>query len=306
MKPGHAVAQQAKIAVVVLNYNSADHTLRCLEAIRAKSSVQPEIVVVDNASASADRAKLGALTGVKRVDSPRNLGFSGGMMLGARHTQADYCLLLNSDCAFQNDVLGILHDFMQTHPDAALCGTAMLDGSGQPRSSFNYFPSLWHSLFGYGFSKLLNPRRYPDRRARHTVPLEVDVVSGAAMFLRCTVLSELGGLDTGYFLYCEEEDYALRVQRAGLQTWLLPQAEIMHVGGASSQGAELKPRLQQEFYISFCRYLRLHYTPAYGTAFRLVTALKLLKRALTGRVPFALVGFVLRGAPESASLRHQA
>ena len=303
-----AVAQQAKIAVVVLNYNSADHTLRCLEAIRARSAVQPEIVVVDNASAPADREKLKPLTreGVKLIDAPRNLGFSGGMMLGARHTQADYCLLLNSDCAFQNDVLGILQGFMQSHPDAALCGAAMLDESGEPRSSFNYFPSLAHSLFGYGLSKLLNPRRYPDRRARHTEPLEVDVVSGAAMFMRCTVMAELGGLDTGYFLYCEEEDYALRVRRAGLQTWLVPEARIMHVGGASSQGAELKPRLQQEFYISFCRYLRLHYTPAYGFAFRLVTALKLLKRALTGRAPFALAGFVLRGGPESASLRHQA
>lgn len=302
------MAQQAKIAVVVLNYNSADHTLRCLEAIRAKSAVQPAIVVVDNASAPADRKKLDPLArnGVKLIDAPRNLGFSGGMMLGARHTHADYCLLLNSDCAFDNDVLGILHDFMQAHPDAALCGAAMLDESGQPRSSFNYFPSLWHSLFGYGLSRLFDPRRYPNRRTQHTQPLQVDVVSGAAMFMRSTVSAELGGLDTGYFLYCEEEDYALRVQRAGWQTWLVPEARIMHVGGASSQGAELKPRLQQEFYISFSRYLRLHYTPAYGFAFRLVTALKLLKRALTGRAPFGLVGFVLRGAPESASLRHQA
>jgi len=302
------MAQQAKIAVVILNYNSADHTLRCLDALRARSSVLPEIVVVDNASAPADRAKLASLarSGIKLVDSGKNLGFSGGMMLGARHTQADYCLLLNNDCEFRNDVLGILQDFMQAHPEAALCGAAMLDESGQPRSSFNYFPSLWHSLFGYGLSRLLNPRRYPSRRARHTEPLEVDVVSGAAMFLRCSVLAELGGLDTGYFLYCEEEDYALRVRRAGWKTFLVPKAEIMHVGGASSQGAELKPRLQQEFYISFCRYLRLHYTPAYGFAFRLVTALKILKRALTGRVSFALVGFVLRGAPESASLRRQA
>ena len=302
------MADQIKTAVVVLNYNSADHTLRCVEAIRARSKVQPEIVVVDNASAPADRAKLSHLTqsGVRLVDSGRNLGFSGGMMLGARHTHADYCLLLNSDCEFRNDVLGILQDFMQAHPEAALCGASMLDESGKPRSSFNYFPSLWHSLFGYGLSRLLNPRRYPDRRARHSEPLQVDVVSGAAMFLRCTVLAELGGLDTGYFLYCEEEDYALRVRRAGWQTWLVPEAEIMHVGGASSRGAEFKSRLQQEFYISFCRYLRLHYTPAYGFAFRLVTALKLLKRALMGRAPFALIGFVLRGAPESASLRRQA
>ena len=302
------MARQAKIAVVILNYNSAEHTLRCLAALRAQSRVVPEIVVVDNASAPADLQKLSRLaqSGVQLIRSRKNLGFSGGMMLGAQHTDADYVLLLNSDCEFRNDVLSILGSFMQAHPDAALCGAAQVDESGKPRSSFNYFPSLAHSLFGYGLSRLMNPRRYPDRRAEHAEPLQVDVVSGAAMFMRCTVLKELGGLDTGYFLYCEEEDYALRVRRAGLQTWLVPGAEIMHVGGASSQGAELKPRLQREFYISFCRYLRLHYSPAYVLAFRLVTALKLSKRALTGRVPFGLVGFVLRGAPDAASLRHQA
>ena len=302
------MARQAKIAVVILNYNSAEHTLRCLAALRAQSRVVPEIVVVDNASAPADLKKLSRLaqSGVQLIRSRKNLGFSGGMMLGAQHTDADYVLLLNSDCEFRNDVLSILGSFMQAHPDAALCGAAQVDESGKPRSSFNYFPSLAHSLFGYGLSRLMNPRRYPDRRAEHAEPLQVDVVSGAAMFMRCTVLKELGGLDTGYFLYCEEEDYALRVRRAGLQTWLVPGAEIMHVGGASSQGAELKPRLQREFYISFCRYLRLHYSPAYVLAFRLVTALKLSKRALTGRVPLGLVGFVLRGAPDAASLRHQA
>ncbi len=101
----------AKTAVVILNYNSAEHTLRCLAALRAMSKVLPEIVVVDNASAPADREKLTpqAMSGVKLIHSPKNLGFSGGMMLGARHTQADYVLLLNSDCEFQNDVLGNLN-----------------------------------------------------------------------------------------------------------------------------------------------------------------------------------------------------
>ena len=258
------MAQQAKIAVVILNYNSADHTLRCLEALRSHSTSLPELVVVDNASAPEDQAKLEPLArqGVKLVLSPRNLGFSGGMMLGFSQVRdADYCLLLNNDCEFQNDVLAALRDFMESHPDAALCGTAMRDESGKPRSSFNYFPSLWHSLFGYGLSKLLNPERHPDRRREHSAPIRVDVVSGAAMFMRCSVLHELGGLDTGYFLYCEEEDYALRVHRAGLQTWLVPQAHIMHVGGASSQGAALKPRLQQVVHVAGERVAGDHLVP---------------------------------------------
>ena len=302
------MTQKTKIAVVVLNYNSADHTLRCLDALRRHSASLPLLVVVDNASAPEDRRKLAGLPaqGIRLIQSERNLGFSGGMMLGARDLDAGYYFLLNNDCEFRNDVLGLLSDFMDARPEVALCTGSMFDEQGRPRSSFNYFPSLLHSIFGYGLSRLLSPGRYPDRRKRHTQPVEVHVVSGAAMFIRGSVLQELGGLDTSYFLYCEEEDFALRVHRGGWKSYLVPQAEILHVGGASSGDEARRARLQREFYISFCRYLRMHYGTLYGFAFRCVTALKLLKRALVGRAPFSLAGFVLRGAPESESLRHQA
>ena len=68
-----------KTAVVVLNFNSAAHTLRCVAAIQAESRTPPAIVVVDNASATADRALLAPLAaqGISLVQSERNLGFAG-------------------------------------------------------------------------------------------------------------------------------------------------------------------------------------------------------------------------------------
>ncbi|MGH8282850.1 MAG: glycosyltransferase family 2 protein, partial [Gammaproteobacteria bacterium] len=101
------------------------------------------------------------------------------------------------------------------------------------------------------------------------------------------------------------EDFALRVQKAGWRTCFIPQARIMHIGGASSSDAMLRPALQREFYISFFRYLRLHHGSIYAFAFRLVTALKILRRALVGKATYSLAGFVLRGAPESESMRYK-
>lgn len=300
----------SNIAVVILNFNSAVHTRHCLEALRARTAAPTavSVVVVDNASATEDRSQLEPLRalGAELVISERNLGFSGGMMLGVSHLTADYYLLLNNDCEFRNDVLASLTRFMDGHPDAALCTGSMLDEDGQPRSSFNYFPSLLHAVFGYGLSRWLSPQRYPDRRARHQQPVEVDVVSGAAMFIRGSVLRDLGGLDTSYFLYCEEEDFALRVHKAGWKTYLVPDAVIMHIGGASSGGETRRPALQREFYISFFRYLRRHHGGLYASCFRAVTVFKLWRRALRGRADFELVRFVWRGAPEKESLRYQA
>lgn len=304
------MSSPSSIAVVILNFNSAAHTGRCLDALRTRTadSAAVSVVVVDNASAPEDRCQLEPLRalGAELVMSERNLGFSGGMMLGVSRLTADYYLLLNNDCEFRNDVLAVLASFMDSHPDAALCTGSMLDENGTSRSSFNYFPSLFHALFGYGLSRLLSPARYPDRRARHRQPVAVDVVSGAAMFIRGSVLRDLGGLDTSYFLYCEEEDFALRVHRAGWKTYLVPDAMIMHIGGASSGGETRRPALQREFYISFFRYLRRHHGRLYASCFRVVTVFKLWRRALRGRADFELVKFVWRGAPEKDSLRYQA
>jgi GT2 family glycosyltransferase len=297
------------IAVVILNYNSVQYTLRCVDSIRRHTAdlSRVSLIVVDNNSSTADRQQLAQLVShnLRVIQSGRNLGFSGGMMLGARSTAADYYFFLNNDCEFLNDVISILCGFMQDNAQAALCSASMRDADGRPRSSFNYFPSLTLTLLGSGLLRFLRPRRFPDRRKLPDQPLPVDVVTGAAMFVRGTALHALNGLDTHYFLYCEEEDFALRVKQAGWQTYCVPQAQIMHVGGASSGNFKLRPAMQREFYISFFRYLRLHHGASYALMFRAVLAVKLLRRAMAGKAEFALVRFVLQGAPENASLRYR-
>lgn len=303
------MSQRAKIAVIVLNYNSAAYTLRCLQSLQRHTTAPARVavVVVDNHSTPADRKQLATLPKdtVTWVWSESNLGFAGGMMLGANALEADYYFFLNNDCEFLNDVLAILSAFMDTHTHAAVCSAGMLDDQHQPRSSFGYFPSLGLSLFGSSVLRLFRPKSYPSRRRRYQTPLAVPVVTGAAMFVRGSVLRQLHGLDTGYFLYCEEEDFAQRVQRAGWKLYHVPEAKILHVGGASSKAPELQFALQREYYISLFRYLRLYHGPVYTFAFRVLVAVKLLKRVLLGRAAYSLVKFVWCGAPEYRSLRYQ-
>ena len=299
----------AKIVVIVLNYNSAAYTLRCIESLRRHSRTADgvAVVVVDNNSTAVDRKQLQTIPQdtATCVWSERNLGFAGGMMLGARTLQADYYFFLNNDCEFLNDVLAILTEFMDAHADAALCGASMFDADDRPRSSFGYFPSLALACFGTGVLRRIRPRRYPSRRPRYHAPLQVPVVTGAALFVRGSVLWQLGGLDAGYFLYCEEEDFAWRVHQAGYGVYHVPQARIRHAGGASSGQAALQTALQREYYISLLRFLRTHHGTAYEYVYRVLAAAKILRRALMGRASFDLLGFVLRGAPVSRSLRYR-
>ena len=301
--------QRLKIAVIILNYNSAEHTLRCVESLwtYTSDSENMRVIIVDNDSSSADRQKLNSIPPHRAtyIQSERNLGFAGGMMLGAQAAEADYYFFLNNDCELLNDALSILTRFMDTHEEAAICSASMFDGSNRPRSSFGYFPSLWLALLGSGLLRLLQPRRYPSRHRRYQTPLEVQVVTGAAMFVRGTALRQLHGLDIGYFLYCEEEDFARRAHEAGWRAYHVPEAKIRHIGGGSSMEAGLRPALQREYYISLFRYLRLHHSPAYAYLFRLLATVKICRRVLFGKAPYSLLRFVFRGAPENQSLRYR-
>lgn len=300
---------KVKIAVITLNYNSSGHTLRCVRSILKYATERSNfaIIVVDNASTSHDRQQLKILSADEAmlVCSDKNLGFSGGMTLGMQHVEAEYYFFLNNDCELRDDALSTLSHFMELNKDAALCGGSMVDINGQPRSSFNYFPSLASEIFGNGILRLLRPGRYTRRHRIYTQPIQVDVVSGAAMFVRGTALRQLHGLDTGYFLYCEEEDFAWRAGKAGWKAYLVPQTVISHIGGASSSDVSLRAALQREYYISFFRYLHLHHGGIYNAVFRLLTSVKVLRRALSGKVGFDLVGFILRGAPQKESLRYR-
>jgi hypothetical protein len=55
------------------------------------------------------------------------------------------------------------------------------------------------------------------------------------MLLRRTTLDEVGLLDESYWMYVEEVDWCYRCWRAGWAIWQVPQAEVVHVAGASSR-----------------------------------------------------------------------
>ena len=96
------------VSIILVNYNSSDYTLPCIQSIRSKTKgVDYEIVVVDNNSISIEREKLRPVaedTNLKFVQSEVNLGFSGGNMLGvqAARPDADYYFLLNNDTILLN------------------------------------------------------------------------------------------------------------------------------------------------------------------------------------------------------------
>ncbi|VAX10270.1 hypothetical protein MNBD_GAMMA25-44 [hydrothermal vent metagenome] len=294
------------VSIILINYNSSSYTLACVKSILDKSGedVNFNIIVVDNCSQTDDYQKIKNLSEIRNITVVRsklNLGFAGGHMFGLQFTNAKYYFFLNNDCLFLNDCIAELYAFCENHQNAGMCSPQMYSVDRNPVPSFDYFPILSSKILGTGIVKFIQGKDYHYRKKIYQEAIKVDVISGSQMFVRATSLNDLGGLDTNFFLYCEEEDLSLRMYKHGFDTYVVPAAKNIHIGSGSTEKSLV---IQKEFYISFLYFYRKHYGMFKTEVLRLILCLRLLKKVFSKMDSFRLLGFVMFSANMTKSLRH--
>ena len=295
-----------EVSVILINYNSRHYTINCVNSIiEHTKSKNYEIVIVDNNSKKEDfieLKKLESIPSVKIFGSRINLGFSGGNMLGVQqaHPNSAYYFFLNNDCVFVNDVISILGNFFDETPAASIATGQMYSQNMQLLPSFGYYPSVGAILLGTGFMRLFNKEMYRSNKKEYSEPITIPYATGSAMFVRRAHFVDIGGFDTNYFLYSEEEDLCMRMRKIGWRIYLVPGAKFIHYGGGSTNR---NLAVEKEFYISYLYFLRKYYSAFNRVILRLLFAVKLLRKSYKGSKFLKLGLFVLRGAPMKESLR---
>lgn len=296
-----------KISVITVNYNSSDYTVELYNSLQKHTdkSLEYEFIVVDNASSLEEREKLYVLNkekNIKLIFNRKNTGFSAGNMLGVQYSSAEYYLFLNNDTQLQNDILSIFYNYAQSNKEYALL-TAQLHTSDLSRTtSFKKFPTLANKTFGNALVRLFVKNDFPSNKVHLTAPTDVGVVSGSCMFFNADVFDKIGGLETLFFLYCEEEDISKRVWDAGYKVRFLPDAKLVHHEGGSTNR---NLAIEQEYYISYYLLLDKHFGYFASRFLKFLTVFKLFRRSFRSSHYFRLFLFVLRGAPIKESLRYR-
>ncbi len=302
--------KKATVAVIIINYNSADYTIECIQSIHQQvhASLSYQIVIIDNNSKNNDYEQVKKFiknlqaSHIQLVRSKLNLGFSGGNMLGVQYANADYLFFLNNDTVLLNDCLSILHQFMQANPQAGLCTGQMFGSDLQAHHSFSYLPTMSMRLVGSTFLRWLSPKKYPKRASDYTAPLEVGYVTGAALFVDYKKFAEIGGFDTTYFLYCEEEDIATQMHQHQYGVYVVPAAQFVHHTGKSTV---YNFNMAREYYISRLYYHRKFDAKPLFFLHQLLYVLKNAKKFYKGVSYLKLAAFILLGASQKYSLKHQ-
>jgi GT2 family glycosyltransferase len=290
-------AAPADLVVAIVNHSNRDDTLACLESLAGDVDrrVSVRVVVLDNASddGSVDAIRT-AHPDVEVIAQDMRRGFGANQNAIIQATASRYVLALNNDTLVTHGALDTLVSYLDEHPGVGAAGPRVVGPDGEPQLSAWTFPTVWNAAVHVVAGS---------RPAGHAAS-EVGYVSGCALMLRRSVLTQIGGFDEDYFMYAEEKDLCRRIHDAGYAVHLVPSASVVHLEARSSSGAS--ERRETEFWRSQRLYLRKHHSPAAALAIEAQTAAQRLALAAAVVLADALPARLRPREPEPGLARQLA
>ena len=232
-----------KLSIVIVNYNVKHFLEQCLYSVfNATKNIDAEVFVVDNNSVDGSVAMIKEkFPKVKLIANTQNTGFSKANNQAIKQANGQYILLLNPDTLVEEDSFEKIIDFMDKTPDAGGLGVKMIDGSGNflPESK-RALPTpavAFYKIFGLSklFPKSKKFGKYHLTYLDNNKINEVEILSGAFMLLRKTVIDKIGMLDETFFMYGEDIDLSYRIILAGYKNYYFPNTTIIHYKGESTK-----------------------------------------------------------------------
>jgi GT2 family glycosyltransferase len=226
------------VSVIVLNWNTPQETLHCLQSLENLSYPNYQVLVVDNGSGDDS---VDVFTEFVQCHpqftlfvTGENLGFSGGVNYGidvALSLGAIYIWLLNSDTEVAPDCLSALVNAMEHDPKVAIAGSRIFLQSQRG--------IIWHA--GASFARGIVQPRHRGMGAdqadpRYSTSCLVEYVTGCSLLVRAMVIQQIGKLDDRFYLYYEEADLCYRSRRQGWKIFYVAESQLWHKVAGSSTG----------------------------------------------------------------------
>ncbi len=232
-----------KLSVIIVSYNVKFFLEQCLRScLKAIRNLDAEIIVIDNHSVdeSVEMVKV-KFPDIQLISNLKNVGFSKANNQAILKAKGEFILLLNPDTLVEEDAFEKAFKFMQEQKDVGAVGVQMIDGKGEfLDESKRGIPDFKTSLFKFlGLHKFFPKSRTfdhyylgnLDKDDRH----EVEVLVGAFMFIRKSVLYKVGLFDEQFFMYWEDTDLCMRIAEKGFKNYYLGDIKIIHYKGESNK-----------------------------------------------------------------------
>ncbi len=262
------------VGCVVLNWNGWQDTLVCLQTLAAQSHAQLQVLVIDNGSTDDSVARIEAfLRGVRGpvsftlIENGVNAGFAKGSNAGIREALrrgCDFVWLLNNDVECPPDTLEKLVRTAEQQPGAGMVGTVLY---------YHHNPREVQAWSGGHINRWLGTSRHfhgPDTLRRGSY------VTFASALVRSQVFREIGLLYEGAFMYYEDADFGLRLEKTHWKIAVAADTAVLHKEGGSTEGKR-QPFMEKTIAVAGLKFLRRH-SPFPAFSMSAFLAIKLLNR----------------------------
>ena len=238
------------VSVIIVNFNAGLLLGKAVESALS-STIPVEVFVSDNGSTDGSllslRGSVGADTRLQIIENRRNLGFACASNIALKQARGEYILLLNPDAVIKPVTLARMLEAFTAYPEAGMAGCLLRNPDGTEQLGCRRsIPTPWRSLVrvlrlgklspGHPLFRnfLLIKEPLPEK------PIFLEAISGAFMLVRREALEQVGLMDEGYFLHCEDLDWCMRFRRAGWQILFVPDVEVTHHKGACSKSRPIR------------------------------------------------------------------
>lgn len=227
-----------KISIILLNYNGFNDTKECINSIITNQENNKQfiydIIVVDNNSSDNSVIELKKMNCIKLIESKHNGGFAYGNNIGIKYAldnNADYILLLNNDTIITENCISKLYNKMKEYEDIGIIGSRVMFYDN--KNLINYYDGKINWFKGIATIKDKG-KTYKENNKQF---IYTNFMTGCCMLIKRRVFNDVGLLPEEYFMYYEDVDFCVQVQKAGYKLGVCLDSVIYHKESSSSGGA---------------------------------------------------------------------
>ncbi len=229
------------LSLVIVTYNSEKTIFDLLNSTKSIDNSIKEIIIIDNNSNKFNENKIKKNSNkIKIIRNKKNLGFAQAINQGIKISKSNFILLLNPDTCLIDDSIKNSFDLIYQDPKIGAIGGKILNKNDQQVYTATNKPTFMIGLFEFTNLKKIFPNNkfskefWVEKNKKIKKPVEVTSLCGAYMIIRRKINNKLNLFNEKFFLYLEDVDFGIKINKNGYKVIFDPNSKVKHIGGASS------------------------------------------------------------------------
>ncbi len=231
-----------EITLIIVCFNSEKLIKKNLNELK-----KFKIIIIDNSKSKKTFDLVKDFKNIDYLQTNKNLGYGKANNLGVNRATTPFIMILNPDILIDHRAIEILHEKFHLYQNVGILAPSLYDNDNQRRSNGS-------------ISRLKNKiSRVSTLKHKNLAQGDAcfDFVVGCCLFMRKDFFQTIGGFDSDFFMYFEDNDLCDRVYKNNKCVIEIPDSKMIHMQGLSSDINIMRnTKLSLIHKISECIYLK--------------------------------------------------